>query len=549
MDNKLYVCRSCQYVFPKELSELIESKVQVYCEMCGTPFSLSGVNFKQASVRESRALIHKPTIYGIVDKEKSNLDKAIKNLNKFDFLPIIIFSILTLLLSFFNFPISGGIIPIISSYLIVFSSLLIIIYDSRFISPRIKSNNYDEIPLDAICYGILGCIIYGTGVFLLIKGILIFIYSAKNSEKGDHKIYRFGLKLKNSINNFSAKAGFVILLLVLNGIYFSGIEISAFTIITSFFNDFTLMLIIMSFIFLALIILIIDLKLQKKIYNKREFAGIDVVRTFILGVIGTVFLSIGVFILLKSILLLLLFIGKPIDLHGKLMIKEPEEKVVPRQVDLPVEPKIEHDKKEEISTTQPDSILPEPTIQVIDTEKTLSEEETEKEITIEEDHEEEEITEEISPQEKEVDKEEDITEDIVPQEKKVDKEEEDIKLRLHESLLPVKNEKDRKVVKEYFTKIFNIISKDIRKQISELDIPKIERKNLLRELAFLAEEEQQKYVEELRNLYKEIPKKLIERIRKLPNVKSKYYDKIIEDLKYLDKEQQIEFVKFLEKHA
>jgi hypothetical protein len=517
--------------------------------MCGTPFSLSGVSFKQTSVKKTGVLIHKSPKYGIIDKEKSNLNKAIKSLNKFDYIPIVIFPIITLILSLFNARSSGGIMLLISSYLIVFSSLLIIIYDSRYISPRIKSDNYDEIALDAICYGILGCIIYGTGVFLLIKGILIFIYSAKNSEKGDHKIYRFGLKLKNSINNFSAKAGFVILLLVLNGIYFSGIEISAFTIITSFFNDFTLMLIIMSFILLSLIILIIDLKLQKKIYNKIEFAGIDVVRTFILGVLGTVFLSIGVFILLKSILLLLLFIGKPIDLHGKLMIKEPEPKVVPRQVNLPEELKIKQVKKEEISTTQPDSIQPEPTIQVIKTEENLPEEETVKEITIEEDHEEE-ITEGIVPQEKEVDKEEEeITEGIVPQEKEVEKEEEDIKLRLHESLLPVKNEKDRKVVKEYFTKIFNIVSKDIRKQISELDIPKKERKSLLRELAFLAEEEQQKYIEELRNLYEEIPKKLIERLRKLPNVKSEYYDKIVEDLKYMDEEQQIEFVKFLEKHA
>ena len=126
---------------------------------------------------------------------------------------------------------------------------------------------------------------------------------------------------------------------------------------------------------------------------------------------------------------------------------------------------------------------------------------------------------------------------------------EDIKLRLHESLLPVKNEKDRKIVKEYFSKIFNIISKDIRKQISELDIPKKERKNLLRELAFLAEEEQQYYVEALRNLHEEIPKKLIARIRKLPNVKPKYYDKIVEELKNMDKEQQINFLQFLEKHA
>ncbi|MHA1460498.1 MAG: hypothetical protein ACTSO8_03370, partial [Promethearchaeota archaeon] len=124
-----------------------------------------------------------------------------------------------------------------------------------------------------------------------------------------------------------------------------------------------------------------------------------------------------------------------------------------------------------------------------------------------------------------------------------------IQLRLHESLLPVKNEKDRKVVKEYFAKIFNIISKDLRKQIVELDIPKKDRKSILKELAFLAEEEQRNYIEIIKSLYEEIPMKLIERIRKLPNVKPKYYDKLVEELKYMDKEQRIEFVQFLEKHA
>ncbi len=529
--DKLYICRNCQYVFPKELSKLIESKVQVYCEMCGTPFSLSGVSFKQASVRGSRVAIHKHTKYGIVDKEKSNLDKAIKSLNKFDYIPIIFFSIITLILSLPNFYTPGGILLIISPYLLVVSSLLIIIYNSRFISPRINSNSYDEITLDAICYGILGCIIYGTGVIILIKGILIFIYSTTDSERGDYKLYRFGLKLKNSINNFSAKAGFVILLLVLNGVYFSGFEISAITIITSFFNDYILALILTSFILISLIVLIIDLKLRKKIYNKIEFTGVDVVRTFILGVLGTVFLNLGIFILLKSILLLVLFVGKPIDLNGRLLIKKPETKMVPVQKELLEGPKEEQIIKEEIPSEQSEFITPEPKVQVIKSEEKPPEEEIEEVITVEEDYEKR------------------ITEEDPTQLKEKDKEEEVIKLRLHESLLPVKNEKDRKVVKEYFSKIFNIVSKDIRKQISEIDIPKKERKKLLRELAFLAEEEQLNYIEVLRDLYEEIPKKLIARIRKLPNVKPEYYDKIVEELKYMDKEQQIEFLQFLEKHA
>lgn len=530
MDNKLYICRNCQYVFPKELSELIESEVQVYCEMCGTPFSLSGVSFKKAYVSESREPIHRLTKHGMVDKEKSSLDKAIKVLNKFDYLPIVIYSIFVLIMSFLNVGTPMGILLLINAYLIVFSSMLIIIYDSRFISPRISSGRYDEIPLDAICYGILGCIIYGTGVIMLIKGILIFIYSAKNTERGDHRVYRFGLNLKNSINNFSAKAGFVILLLMFNGVYFSGIEISVVTIFTMIFNQFFLLVILASFILISIIVLIIDLKLKTKIHNKTTFTGADVIRTFILGVLGTIFLYLGIFILLKSILLLLLFVGKPFDINGRREIKEPEKKIVHVRKELPEEPKEVYIKKDEVQLDQSKSISPEPKVQVIEAEKKPLKEETEDVKPTEEEHK------------------EDFVEEVIPL-KKEELKKEEVKLRLHESLLPVKNEKDRKIVKEYFSKIFNIISKDIRKQISELDIPKKERKNLLRELAFLAEEEQLYYIEALRNLYEEIPKKLIARIRKLPNVKPKYYDKIVEELKYMDKEQQIEYIQFLEKHA
>ena len=87
------------------------------------------------------------------------------------------------------------------------------------------------------------------------------------------------------------------------------------------------------------------------------------------------------------------------------------------------------------------------------------------------------------------------------------------------------------------------------KQILELEIPKKQRKEILKELAFLAEEEQLKYIGALRNLYETIPEKLIKRIHKLQNVNPEYYDKIVEELKYLDREEQIKFVVFLEKNA
>lgn len=128
-------------------------------------------------------------------------------------------------------------------------------------------------------------------------------------------------------------------------------------------------------------------------------------------------------------------------------------------------------------------------------------------------------------------------------------ESEKMELRLHDSLLPVKDEKDKKIVKEYFSKIFALISKDIRKQIKSLKIPNKEKKDILKELAFLTEEEQGKYIGALAELYKELPRKLIERIRKLPNVEPRYYDKIIDQLKYMDAEEQINFIQFLEKNA
>ena len=82
-----------------------------------------------------------------------------------------------------------------------------------------------------------------------------------------------------------------------------------------------------------------------------------------------------------------------------------------------------------------------------------------------------------------------------------------------------------------------------------MNIPKRDRKELLKELAFLNKLEQEKYIRAVIDLYKEIPIKLIERIRKLPNIKPKYYDKIIEQLKFMDDEEQLEFVQFLEKNA
>lgn len=516
MSEKLYICRTCSYVFPKELSKLIDGRTQVYCEMCGTPFSLSGVNFKQPPTIRQRKEIRPHPKYGMSDKDKTNLEKAIGYLNKFDYIPIILYAFAMLVLSFFYFTTPGGIVNVINSYVLVLGSILVLIYDLSYISPRVQSKNYDDIALDAICYGILGCIFYGSGAILLIKGVLILTHSIAYHKGGDHKFYSYGLKLKNSINYFSAKAGFVLILLVLSNLIIGGF-------LSYLFSNLFLIILNLSLIIIPSIILIIDLSLKAKTHKKNEFSGAYVIGIFIMGAISTAFLSVGIFILIKSLILLLLFIGKPIDAIFQPK-SEPSQKIQPIK-------KKDTMKKEELQKIE-DEIIP----QEQETVEVKQEKEPIKEIP-----EEIKSTDEIKKEEVEID-----TPDI---EKTEEKKEDPSVLRLHESLLPVKNEKDKKIVKEYFSKIFNIISKDLRKQILKLDIPKKERKNIIKELAFIAEEEQLKYLEALKGLYEEIPHKLIERIRKLPNLKPKYYDKLVEELKCMDSAQQFEFVQFLEKNA
>jgi len=523
--DKLYICRSCSYAFPKELSKLIDNRTQVYCEMCGTPFSLSGVNFKQPPTRRQTNKVRQHSKYGMSNKDKTNLEKAIEILNKFDYIPIIFYMFIILISSFSYFRTSGGIINVIIHGIHILCCVLILIYDLRHISPRVQSKSYNEITLDAIGYGILGSIFSGAGAILLIKGVLILIHSIVYYEGEDHKFYNYGLKLKNSINYFSAKAGFVIILLVLNDMITNGL-------LSDIFSNFFLFLMNLSFILSAVIILIIDLALKAKIHKKNEFSGAFVIGIFIMGAISTAFLSIGIFILIKSLILLLLFIGKPIDSVIKKEMKEFQPKSEPSQKIQLEEKKDSLEKGEEELKKIEDEIIP----QKQETLEGKPEKETIKE-----------IPEEV----KSIDelKEEGAKIETLEIEKAEEKEELTSLLRLHESLLPVKNEKDKKIVKEYFTKIFNIISKDLRKQILELDIPKKERKNIIKELAFIAEEEQLKYLEALKGLYEEIPHKLIERIRKLPNLKPKYYDKLVEELKYMDSAQQFEFIQFLEKNA
>jgi len=487
MSKKTYVCRNCGSTFADELSHLIESKTRVFCEQCGTPFSVEGIKFKEPELKlkEKEKKTKK-------SPEEKTLESTIKILNIFSWIPILILSIFILLFIPSRFPMG-------------IAGILISLYDLKFISKRIKEKNYDRIVLDSICLGILGCIIFGTGAILVLKGVLIFLHEVSNSK--EQTFYEFGLKMKNSLNNFSAYGGFIILLLAIN-------------FLINFIPRLIIVILVMSILFV--IIVIVDISLRNKIKEKVKFSISDAIILIAFGIIG---LPAGIFILLKGIVIFFLLFGKP-----------PKAKEIALIEEKPIE--FQEQYKEIEQPISKDRIE----VQYLPAKK-IDKEEPKKPIP-------EEIPSIKPPQEKPVlsIKDEGFKEEIrIEKEKPGIEEEKEIEIRLHESLLPIKDEKDKKLVKQYFSKIFTVLSKDIRKQIKDLDIPEEEKKDLLKELAYLTKEEQIKYIEALINLYLEkLPIKLIERIRSLPNVKTEHLVRIAEQLKFMDFDEQERYVQFLE---
>ncbi|MFX0009787.1 MAG: hypothetical protein ACFE9R_05685, partial [Candidatus Hermodarchaeota archaeon] len=382
---------------------------------------------------------------------------------------------------------------------------------------------------------------------ILIKGILILIYNMVYPDVPKNKLYNFGERLKNSLNNFSAKAGFVIISLVLSalftGLFMNNVTSMVWNIFDSIIIETDIWtsiadkaIIIIGFSLFPAIILLIDYRLQRKIYDIADLNVGHAIGIFILGIIGTSLISSGIFILLKGILLFFLTVAKPLE-YEKMGKPQVSQKIVTPPSPQKIEQK---EFKEEIEQALPIS----KEVEEITEEKNIPIEPTPKLNIVAEQQDQDTSKSEEEPFHEEESKSVDIDKKEVPTST-----EENYEPRLHESLLPVKSQKDREVVVHYFSKIFNVLSKDLRAKVKELDIPKKERKELLKELAFLTEQEQERYIEMLKEVYKEFPKMLIERVRKLKNVQPEHFKKIIEQLKYMDSAEQLKFVQFLEKNA
>ena len=529
---KTYVCRECKYEFPRELSGLIDNNVQVFCERCGSPFNLEGVKFKPAPTPITRKFNR---TLGLSVKDSSNLDKLIQFLNKISYLPLFFFTVISFgLIAEIAFNLDSWGFILFNRLLQGLIGLSLLIYDGAYIAPKIKEKKYNEIFLDSLCWGILGCVLYGLGVLVLIKGVFIIIYilvNHENQKDKNLKAYDYGLLAKNSINYFSSKAGFVIILMGIFRAYDEGVYLPAAGSIPipitfpGYFELPIVLLVYAIFLIISLVALSIDKRSKSLIEIKQKFDLSDSIRVVIIGVIGSLFYAAGIFILLKGVLLFFLFLSKSSE-KPQFTPSEQKTEYTPQAYKL-IEQTLKTGGEEKEKLIDESPMRPPPTV-TTPKEKDLTPIE---EKTLGEKLEKIESLEEILEKREE------------------EKNGKKIDLRLHESLLPVKDEKDKKLVKEYFSKIFAVLSKDLREQIKNLKISKKEKRELLEELAFLTKEEQIKYIEVLVDLYKEIPKKLIERIKKLSNVSTKHIDKIVEQLRQMDVEEQLKFVQFLEENA
>ncbi len=67
-----------------------------------------------------------------------------------------------------------------------------------------------------------------------------------------------------------------------------------------------------------------------------------------------------------------------------------------------------------------------------------------------------------------------------------------------------KNFEEIKVVKKYFSRIFTVLTKDIREKLMNLNVSEKKRKMIKKELAFLTKERQKEYLDELYRIYNRI---------------------------------------------
>ncbi len=563
-----YFCRECGHQFPIELVERIEKGIQIFCENCGYKFLLEGVKFrelkeKDLKVKEKKELKEikqpsprKPKERKISQRGMVNINNVIQDINKLSYIILIIVSILSLF-RIFQLNRIGNDLQFLS---IIFESVALFIFglriahfDKKYLAPLIKKGEYNKAGVSAFAMGILGCIVYGAGVVLLIKGFLLIIYIIYDKKNQEFQGYDWGLLIEDSLNSISSYAAVSIIILGL-GYVAKIISIGLFPL------EYMIPVLIIPY-FIIILLSIIGVSIDKKksplIAPKKIFKEHDGGVFLVAGIIGCLFGASGIFILLKAITIIILAQkGQP-----EIIYYDPSRKVSTTEELIPPQPptyrqeppkspyEIKSDEKGKdqkyISVPLAAKKIPPLKPFPIEEKKDIESEAQKRDKRLEEIPFFETVKKPIEKKsekqlEKEAKKQKKMDEKI---EKKFKKQ--PLKLKLHDSLLPISEESDREIVERYFLKIFNVLSEKIRRKILDLNIPEKDKKEILKEFVYLTEEEQEKYLNELFELNRELSEKLILRVKKL-NLNPKYLQQIIEQLRYMPVSEQEIYLKFLE---
>ena len=242
------------------------------------------------------------------DKSAEYVRKSIHFLDKISYIPALFVSIiffiffLEILVNPFNW------IYLSSTYLLgSFIGFLLYNYDKNYISPLIQNEEFDGIILNALFLGIVGSVFHGTGIFILIKGLLILFYKINEdflTSKYKKKNYRqdFSLKLYNSLNSISSIAALMIIMLVFYKLgisvilnVFDQLIIGNFQIL---FEPFYIYLII------SVIIVVFDHSNEEFFKDTLDFSPKVGGKDLIKGILSCCFYAAGIFILFRGIVLI-----------------------------------------------------------------------------------------------------------------------------------------------------------------------------------------------------------------------------------------------------
>jgi hypothetical protein len=240
------------------------------------------------------------------DKIVEYIRKAIYFLDKISYIPALSISILFFIFFLEIFVNPFDWISLCSIYLLgSFIGFLIFTYDRNHISHKIENEEFDQIVLDALCWGILGTIFHGIGIFILIKGLLVLIYIVDEnflSDKHKKKETRLeiGLKLYSSLNSLSRLAGLVIILLVF---YRLGISILLNVFDQIYLGNFQALFqpFIICFVISVIVLLFDHDNEQFAIHNMNINPDIGS-KDLIKGILGCCFYASGIFILFRGII-------------------------------------------------------------------------------------------------------------------------------------------------------------------------------------------------------------------------------------------------------